>query len=197
MTELTLGDLQESVRDRSAFKKLDDYQMVVSAFLDLVARERPTRIVSPTHANYVFFQYDQGYGHKITRPINRDLFIESAADFEPAFSRFRDFLDDLRKHHAVASDQVGNGKYIESRGISRMIYTLQQSVGCIGDSFDDANQSRKRAGQLFETLIKLVLQETGVECEPRTINVPIPGNPGYEMSYELDLVFSRESHPHV
>ncbi len=70
-----------------------------------------------------------------------------------------------------------------------MIYTLQQSVGCIGDSFDDTNQSRKRAGQLFETLIKLVLQETGVECEPRTINVPIPGNPGYEMSYELDLVF--------
>jgi hypothetical protein len=28
-------------------------------------------------------------------------------------------------------------------------------------------------------------------CEPRTINIPIPDNPGYEMSYELDLVFSR------
>ena len=99
--------------------------------------ERPLRIVSPTHANYIFFQYSQDYGHKITRPINCDLFIESAADFEPAFNRFRDFLNDLRKHHAVASDLASNTKYIESRGISRMIYTLQQSVGCIGDSFDD------------------------------------------------------------
>ncbi len=158
----------------------------------LFAREQPTRIVSPSHTNYVFFQYGQGYGHKITRPINTDLFIESAADFESAFSQFRDFLSDLSKHHAVASDQASNRKYIESRAINRMVYTLQQSVGCIGDSFEDANQSRKRAGQLFETLIKLILQEAGVECEPRTINVPIPDNPGYEMSYELDLVFSRE-----
>ena len=28
-------------------------------------------------------------------------------------------------------------------------------------------------------------------CEPRTISLPIPGYPGREMSYELDLVFSR------
>jgi len=192
MTEPTLGDLQESVRDRSAFKDLDDYQVVVCAFLDLVARERPTRIVSPTHANYVFFQYAQSYGHKITRPINSDLYIELATDFEPAFGRFRDFLGDLRKHHTAASDLAGNRKFLESRGIARIVYTLQQSIGCIGDSFDDANQSRKRVGQLFEALVKLVLQEVGVECEPRTINIPIPGNPGYEMSYELDLVFSRE-----
>jgi hypothetical protein len=40
-------------------------------------------------------------------------------------------------------------------------------------------------------LVKLVIQEVGIECEPRTINLPIPGFPGYEMSYELDLVFSR------
>ena len=82
--------------------------MVVSAFLDLIRGEQPTRIVSPTHANYVFFQYDQDYGHKITRPINAELFIESTADFEPAFRPVQDFLDDLRKHHAVASDRASN-----------------------------------------------------------------------------------------
>lgn len=31
----------------------------------------------------------------------------------------------------------------------------------------------------------------GLECEPRTVTIPIPGYTGYEMSYELDLVFSR------
>jgi hypothetical protein len=191
MIGLTLGDLQESVRDKSAFKKLDDYLIVGRAVLGLVQQERPTRIVSPSHANYIFYQYDQDYGHKITRPLNTDLFVELAADFEQAFGRFVDFLGSLRKYRAAACDQGRNRPYIEANEINRMVYTLQQGIGCISDSFEDTNQSRKRAGQLFETLIKLILQEVGVECEPRTINIPIPDNPGYAMSYQLDLVFSR------
>jgi hypothetical protein len=63
--------------------------------------------------------------------------------------------------------------------------------GCVGDSFENENQSRKRIGQLFETLVKLIIKEIGVTCEPRVINIPIPGFPGREMSYELDVVFSR------
>ena len=85
MTELTLGDLQESVRDRTAFKKLGDYQVIGSAYLALLQAERPTRIVSPTQPNYVFYQYDQTYGHKITRPLNTDLFTESATSFKQDF----------------------------------------------------------------------------------------------------------------
>jgi hypothetical protein len=76
--------------------------------------------------------------------------------------------------------------------VNKVVYTLQQSIGCIGDSFENPNQSRKRVGQLFEILVKLIIQELGLECEPRTINIPIPGYPGHEMSYELDLVFSRD-----
>lgn len=71
------------------------------------------------------------------------------------------------------------------------MYTIQQSIGCVGDAFENPNQSRKRIGQLFETLIKLLIQEVGLVCEPRTVNIPIPGYPGYSMSYELDVVFSR------
>lgn len=191
MIGLTLGDLHESVRDRSAFKKLDDCLTIGRAFLGLIQQERPTRIVSPSNPNYIFYQYDQNYGHKITRPLNTDLFVERAADFEQGFGRFIDFLSDLRKYRAAASDQGRNRSYVESNELNRMVYTLQQGIGCISDSFEDANQSRKRAGQLFETLIKLILQEVGVECEPRTINIPIPDHPGYAMSCQLDLVFSR------
>ena len=190
MTGVTLGDLQESVRDRSAFNKLDDYLIVGRAFLDLLREERPTRVVSPSQANYVFYQYGQIYGHKITRPLNTELFFDSTADFEQAYDRFMAFLSDLRKYRSAASDRAKAGSYTESNEINRVVYTLQQSLGCISDSFDDANQSRKRAGQLFETLVKLIIQEIGIECEPRTINIPIPDNPGYAMSYELDLVFS-------
>jgi hypothetical protein len=191
MSQTTLGDLQESVRDRSAFKSLDDYLTIGRAFLMFLRQEQPTRIVSPTQPNYAFFQYGSDFGHKITRPLNTDLLIESAPDFEDEFGRFMLFLVDLRKCRGAAGLGPGGVQYAASHAVNRMVYTIQQSLGCVSDAFDDTNQSRKRAGQLFETLVKLVIQEVGVECEPRTINIPIPDYPGYEMSYELDLVFSR------
>ena len=45
--------------------------------------------------------------------------------------------------------------------INRVVYTLQQSVGCVGDSFANENQSRKRIGQLFESLVKLIIMDAG------------------------------------
>jgi len=191
MTASTLADLQKSVQDKSAFGKLDDYLTIGRAFLDFVQRVRPTRIVSPSHSNYVFYQYGSDYGHKITRPLNADLFIESAGDLQSGFERFIAFLADLKRYQAAAADRRGNRRYVESKEVNKVVYTIQQAIGSIGDSFDSPNQSRKRIGQLFETLVKLIIQQVGLECEPRTINIPIPNYPGYEMSYELDLVFSR------
>jgi len=191
MTEATLEDLQASVQDRSAFGALSDYFILCDAFLRFVQSTPPTRIISPSHHNYIFYQYDQTYGHRITRPLNVDLFIESASDFRAAVDRFMAFLADLRQHQESAADRKGSKSYVESKEINKVVYTVQQSIGSVGDSFDNPNQSRKRVGQLFETLVKLIIQEVGLECEPRTISIPIPGYPGYEMSYELDLVFSR------
>ncbi len=191
MTEATLEDLQASVQDRSAFGALSDYFTLCEAFLRFVQRTQPTRIISPSHHNYIFYQYDETYSHRITRPLNIQLFIESAIDFRAAFERFISFLADLRQYQESAADRKGSKSYLESKEINKVVYTVQQSIGSVGDSFDNPNQSRKRVGQLFETLVKLIIQEVGLECEPRTISIPIPGYPGYEMSYELDLVFSR------
>ncbi|NPV75506.1 MAG: hypothetical protein HPY59_03940 [Anaerolineae bacterium] len=191
MTEITLVDLQTSVRDTGAFNGLEDYYQLCNAFLVLMQRIQPTRIVSPTHSNYVFYQYDETYGYKITRPLNTNLFIESESEFKAAFQRFVTFLADLKRYQDTIIDQESARRYIETSEINRIVYTIQQSIGSIGDSFENPNQSRKRVGQLFEVLIKLIIQELGVKCEPRTINIPIPGYPGYEMSYELDLVFSH------
>jgi hypothetical protein len=191
MKEITLGDLQESVKDRSAFKNLDDYFKICCAFLSFINNVKITRIVSPSHNNYIFYQYNEEFRHKVTRPLNINLFIESLNDFKNTFDRFISFLADLKLYNLKASIIKGRKKYLKNNEINKIVYTIQQSIGNIGDSFDNPNQSRKRIGQLFETLIKLIIQEVGVECEPRTINIPIPGYPGYEMSYELDLVFSR------
>jgi hypothetical protein len=192
MTTITLADLQASVRDKSAFGELGHYFTLCHTFLTLVEETQPTRIISPTYHNYVFYQYDEAYGHRITRPLNTNLFLESADDFRTAFERFTTFLADLKRFQKTAIDQDTRRGYLDSNEINKVVYTIQQSAGSIGDSFDNPNQSRKRVGQLFETLIKLIIQEVGLECESRRITLPIPGYPGYTMSYDLDLVFSRD-----
>ena len=75
--------------------------------------------------------------------------------------------------------------------MQKVVYTMQQAIGSIGDSFENENQSRKRIGQSFERLVKLVIQQLGADCEPRTIQLHIPGDSGQQMPYELDFVFSR------
>jgi hypothetical protein len=120
------------------------------------------------------------------------LFIETAVDFQIAFERFMPFLADLQRLGPTASSPQSSQAYLESNEINKIVYTCQQVVGSIGDSFDNPNQSRKRIGQLFENLVKLIIKEMGFTCESQTISVPIPGSPDYKMSYELDLVFSRE-----
>jgi hypothetical protein len=83
-------------------------------------------------------------------------------------------------------------KFLAGKGIERVIYTIQQSIGSIGDTFDNPNQSRKRVGMLFERLVMLLIRKVGAECESRTIKLPLPGCIGQTMSYELDLVISRD-----
>jgi hypothetical protein len=56
MMEVTLEDLQASVRDTTAFNALEEYQRLCKDFLELITRIQPTRIISPTHNNYAFFQ---------------------------------------------------------------------------------------------------------------------------------------------
>lgn len=191
MKDVHLLDLQESVQDRAAFTHIDDYYKICTAFLDYFQKAQLTRIVSPAQPNYVFYQYGSVNGHVITRPLNSDLFIEVIDEFAVAYERFMSFLDDLAIYQEKIVDRKGVRKYIATNEINKVIYTLQQSIGSIGDSFSASNQARKRIGQLFERLIALIIQKVGLECESRTINLPIPEYDGYTMSYELDVVFSR------
>jgi hypothetical protein len=98
MTKATLADLQTSVQDRSAFASIDDYHTVCAGFLKFIERVQPTRVISPAHHNYVFYQYDESFSYKITRPLNIDLFIESARELGAAFERFTAFLADLKRY---------------------------------------------------------------------------------------------------
>ncbi|MCA9971507.1 MAG: hypothetical protein KC425_14885 [Anaerolineales bacterium] len=192
MTAPTLFELQASVQDKAAFRTLDDYYRICQAFLDLLSTTQPTRIVSPNDFRYVFFQFDERHAYRITRPLNSDLFIHSVDVFRATFSRFFAFLADLKRFQHTGSEQAHIQKYLVANEVNQVVYTIQQAIGSIGDSFENPNQARKRIGQLFENLIKLIIKEVGFACESRTIFVPLPDSPDYSMSYELDLVFSNK-----
>ncbi|GEM_PF-613399 len=191
MSRVSLTELQASIQNKAGFTKLSDYPAICQALLNYLREAHPTRILSPKAPHYIFYQYNEAQNHNITRPLNSRLFISSTAEFLDAYGRFFDLLGDVRRFQEKAIERPTIQAYMQSGEINKVVYTIQQSIGCIGDALASANQSRKRIGQLFETFIKLIIQEVGVTCEPRTIRIPIPGNPGYVMSYELDLVFSR------
>lgn len=193
MIDITLEDLQESVRDRSAFGNLDDYFRLCFSFLELMEKTMPTHIISPSQHNYIFYQYDDVHNHCITRPLNSNLFIEKSKEFSDCIDDFVNFIETLKMEQESIIDDHKWKKYLDSNFLNKIIYTMQQSIGCIGDSFDNTNQSRKRVGQLFKNLVKIIINAIGIKCDSRTIKIPIPGYSGYKMSYQLDLVFSRNN----
>jgi len=186
-----LYNLQELVKEPDSFDSLQVYFDATISFLELIADMQPTRIVSPTDNSYIFFQFSGEFQHKITRPLNTHIFCDERNDFSSEFDWFVSFLTDLKKKQSKAARMPKYEKFLARKGVERVIYTIQQSIGSIGDAFENPNQARKRVGMLFEQLIMLVIKELGLECESRTIKLPLPGHSGYTMSYELDLVISR------
>lgn len=187
---MNLRDLQAKVISGDEFDSIDKFYDVCRSFLRFLNELHPTRIISPTDHRYVFFQFGEEYGHKITRPLNTNLFIEKDRLFQTEWKTFLDLLSDLRVGKGKAPGKKKLRMFLERNGVNRVVYTIQQSIGSIGDSFENPNQSRKRVGMLFEKLVKYVIQEIGFECESRKIAIPIPNLPEVSMSYELDMVIS-------
>ena len=183
---MSLAPLQEGLVDLDGFTRLGHYRLFGSAFLDYVQSHRPTLIRSPSDSRYRFYQYGEPYRHAITRPLNADLWIEQPSAFEAAFDRMLDALAETDRQRGAAT-----ARYAASGEMRRVLYTAQQAAGCVADSLGNSNRARKRVGQVFERLVLLLVQHAGLDCEPRTVVLPIPDHEGHTMKYELDFVFSR------
>ena len=68
------------MKDTSAFSTLYDYGKICFTFLELLETTNPTRIISPSHNNYICFQYSKKYSNKFTNlpgkniPERQDVF---------------------------------------------------------------------------------------------------------------------------
>lgn len=115
--QATLFDLQASVQDKSAFGQIEDYYTLSYAYLNLLAETQPTRIISPNDHRYMFYQYGEAYRHKITRPLNSDLFIVVLDDFQAAFERLISFLADLKQFGQAITHRTSVQKYLETNKV--------------------------------------------------------------------------------
>lgn len=76
--------------------------------------------------------------------------------------------------------------------LNNAIYTIQQTVGLSLDALPAgaSNTARKINGDLFERLIRFVIQELGVPCRAGVRQVPVMlnGEEYSKMSYQHDLI---------
>lgn len=182
---MTLGALVELACRKENFQSLDAYLNFARCYLDFAdnAGNLQAVIVSQNEEQYRFYQYKRDGHFNITRPINSDLML-SGSRRDLLASEFLNVLD-------VAPDISANDA-LRRQLICHAIYTIQQCIGAALDALParQSNTARKINGDLFERLIRLLIQRLGVDCTSGTINVPVitDGVEAFRISYQHDLI---------
>ncbi len=180
---MTLKKLVQIASDKKRFTSLESYVSFCRFYLDYVAENLQAKIVAKSDNHYQFFQYKKEGGFQITRPINSNLMLEADAAkvLDKQFLLLVKNLPD-KKLNTQANRILAN----------RAIYTIQQSIGATLDALPAglSNKARKINGDLFERLIKLVLNRAGVECESGVVSVPVEvdGAVQFKMNFQQDLI---------
>lgn len=180
---MNLKKLVQIASDKEKFKNLETYISFCRSYLDYAAENLQAKIVAQREPQYQFFQYKREGGFQITRPINSQLMLDVNSS-KVLDSEFLPVIKNLRQRGMDTK---------ESRALTiRAIYTIQQSIGATLDALPagKSNVARKINGDLFERLIKLVLNRAGVNCESGVVSVPIKVDSvaEFNMNFQQDLV---------
>lgn len=168
--------------DKKALESVDDYLNFANDFLHIIEYNQSkapgiqAAIISTSNPNYMFFQYNNDLYNKITRPINRELFINANSFITEA----KEFKSILHNPESVADD------YEKRNIINRVIYTTQQAIGCVLDTLNNSNKSRKLNGTHFEKLIRLVVKDAGIDVINNKKTIKLSDKD--KMSFERDIV---------
>lgn len=178
----TLWEIMSWVERKENFVKIEDYIEFTKCYLEFIKTELQAEIVARNENNYAFFQYRRDGEYNITRPINNDLF-KRLGEYEKIAGTFLDRLTHIRE----LSSEIEKRKEIND-----FIYTTQQSIGCALDALPSSrtNTSRKINGDLFENLIRLIIQQIGLSVETGTISVPIPDSKE-KMTFQNDIEIKK------
>ena len=185
---MNIKELVELATNKNNFLTLGNYIEFCQQYLDFAASGLQAVIVSQNEQNYYFFQYRQDGNFNITRPINSHL-MYSAENSDIVTEHFPKIL--LNAKDIDETDE--NNRAV----IRNSIYTIQQTIGATLDALPTgkSNTARKINGDLFERLIRLLLQKNGIDCKSGVINVPVivEGVELFSMTYQHDLLLFQEN----
>ena len=182
---MTLRQLVDFARHKENFQSLDAYLCFARRYLAFADNSDNLQavIVSQNEEQYRFYQYKKDGHFNITRPINSNLML-SGDRSDSLVSEFLNVMDGAPDIPAIDT--------LQRQLICHATYTIQQCIGAALDALPagQSNTARKVNGDLFERLIRLLIQRLGVDCTSGTINVPVimDGVEEFRMSYQHDLI---------
>jgi hypothetical protein len=151
-------------------------------FLEFLEDGLQAVIVSQNENHYQFFQFKEDGNYNISRPINGSL-MHRADKIEAMRTTFLPLLKNAKAIQNSPAERIF---------LCHTIYTLQQSIGATLDALPsgESNTARKINGDLFERLMQLLIQHTGIDCQSGVIRVPVEvdGEEAFHMSYQHDLL---------
>jgi len=182
---MTLQWLINWALDKAKFNYLEDYSVFCKEYLSFIHSGLQAVIVSKNENVYRFFQYKKDGNFNVSRPINTSLFLP-INNFDKNFSEFSKSLKNIK--------DIKNDKDVRKL-INSTIYTYQQSIGALLDALPagQSNFARKLNGDLFERLILLLLERTGIQAVGGTTNIPVEvnGQKLFDMKYQHDLIVKK------
>lgn len=186
---MSMKKFTKRATDKNTFKDLGGFISFCSDFLSFISDPDniQAEIVSQNENQYRFLQYKRDGSFQVTRPFNSNLLI-SADTFKQSAN---EFLKTIKSAKTSATTEISSREIINT-----VTYTLQQSVGLALDALPagKSNKARKLNGDMFEHLIRLILETAGVSCRAGVVQVPvlIDGEEAFPMSYQHDLIVEQK-----
>lgn len=185
---MNIAELAAVAVHKENFSNLQAYLDFCQRYLEFSASGLQAVIVCQNEPNYRFFQYRVDGKFNITRPINGDL-MYSVEHSSVVGQQFLPVLWALKDGATIDGAQ--------RTLIRNSIYTIQQSIGAALDALPSgrSNTARKINGDLFERLMRFVLQEVGIDCRGGVVHVPVMVTDveQFKMSYQHDLLLFRDN----
>lgn len=182
---MTLQKLVTIATKKENFITIQNYIDFSLRYLEFLsdARNIQAIIVSQNENHYQFVQYKRDGTFNITRPLNSNLLL-SRNTFDDSKANFLELISNVRDAEYNTPDF--------RKLLNNFVYTIQQTIGAALDAIpaNRSNTARKINGDLFERLIRLILQEIGLECTSGVIQIPvrIGEEIAFNMSYQHDLI---------
>jgi hypothetical protein len=178
------GLLKKSV-NKNLFSSLNKYLDFTSEYLEFINDPSNIQavIIAQNETNYKFIQYKKDGTYNVTRPMNSNLMYDYN-QFESNKKKLISLLSNIKNEEFDTKD---------NRDIlNNSIYTIQQCIGATLDALpaNKSNTARKINGDLFERLIRILLDLLNIDCKSGVVQLPVKleGKELFKMSYQHDLI---------